>query len=169
MTPAAGNLAEPKPCLKETNTFTVTSLNAGTEYTFTFTNLDSKLQDTSSKISIVAETKKAEEAADTTSPQDVAGFKVEVEDLVATLKWKVSESKDVFGYFISYKEEKLKSGAIDTSDTSRSVLTESMPKNTVFLSPETKNYSISVKSGRSYTFTVKTVDTSGNESTGVTS
>lgn len=169
MTPAAGNLAEPKTCLKETNTFTVTSLNAGTEYTFTFTNLDSKLQDTSSKISIVAETKKAEEAADTTSPQDVAGFKVEVEDLVATLKWKVSESKDVFGYFISYKEEKLKSGAIDTSDTSRSVLTESMPKNTVFLSPETKNYSISVKSGRSYTFIVKTVDTSGNESTGVTS
>lgn len=86
--------------------------------------------------------------------------------MVATLKWKVSESKDVFGYFISYKEEKLKSGSIDTS---RSVLTESMPKNTVFLSPETKNYSISVKSGRSYTFTVKTVDTSGNESTGVTS
>lgn len=164
MTPAAGNLAEPKTCLKETNTFTVLSLNAGTEYTFTFTNLDSKQQETSSKISIVAETKTAEEAADTTLPQDVTGFKVEVEDLVATLKWKVSESKDVFGYFISYKEEKLKSGAID-----RSVLTESMPKNTVFLSPETKNYSISVKSGRSYTFTVKTVDTSGNESTGVTS
>lgn len=165
MTPAAGNLAEPKTCLKETNTFTVLSLNAGTEYTFTFTNLDSKQQETSSKISIVAETKTAEEAADTTPPQDVTGFKVEVEDLVATLKWKVSESKDVFGYFISYKEEKLKSGAIDT----RSALTESMPKNTVFLSPETKNYSISVKSGRSYTFTVKTVDTSGNESTGVTS
>lgn len=166
MTPAAGNLAKPEPCLKETNTFTVLSLNAGTEYTFTFTNLDSKQQETSSKISIVAETKTAEEAGDTTPPQDVTGFKVEVEDLVATLKWKVSESKDVFGYFISYKEEKLKSGAIDTS---RSVLTESMPKNTVFLSPETKNYSISVKSGRSYTFTVKTVDTSGNESTGVTS
>lgn len=166
MTPAAGNLAKPEPCSKETNTFTVTSLNAGTEYTFTFTNLDSKQQETSSKISIVAETKTAEEAADTTPPQDVTGFKVEVEDLVATLKWKVSESKDVFGYFISYKEEKLKSGSIDTS---RSVLTESMPKNTVFLSLETKNYSISVKSGRSYTFTVKTVDTSGNESAGVTS
>lgn len=166
MTPAAGNLAKPEPCSKETNTFTVTSLNAGTEYTFTFTNLDSKQQETSSKISIVAETKKAEEAVNTTPPQDVTGFKVEVEDLVATLKWKVSESKDVFGYFISYEEEKLKSGSIDTS---RSVLTESMPKNTVFLSPETKNYSISVKSGRSYTFTVKTVDTSGNESAGVTS
>lgn len=166
MTPAAGNLAKPEPCSKETNTFTVTSLNAGTEYTFTFTNLDSKQQDTSSKISIVAETKTAEEAADTTPPQDVTGFKVKVEDLVATLNWKVSESKDVFGYFISYKEEKLKSGSIDTS---RSALTESMPKNTVFVSPETKKYSISVKSGRSYTFTVKTVDTSGNESAGVTS
>lgn len=166
MTPAAGNLAKPEPCSKETNTFTVTSLNAGTEYTFTFTNLDSKQQDTSSKISIVAETKQAEEAADTTPPQDVTDFKVEVEDLVATLNWKVSESKDVFGYFISYKEEKLKSGSIDTS---RSALTESMPKNTVFVSPETKKYSISVKSCRSYTFTVKTVDTSGNESAGVTS
>lgn len=164
MTPAAGNLAEPT-CLKETNTFTVSSLNAGTEYTFTFTNLDSKQQDTSSKISIVAETKQAEEAADTTPPEDVTEFSVEVEDLVATLKWKVSKSEDVFGYFISYKEEKLKSDTIDT----RSALTESMPKNTVFVSPETKKYSISVKSGRSYTFTVKTVDTSGNESAGVTS
>lgn len=171
MSPAAGNLAEPKTCTKETNTFTVTSLNSNTEYTFTFTSLDSKQQETSEKTSIAIKTaqKSAEDSGDTTPPEDVTGFSVEVEDLVATLKWKVSKSEDVFGYFISYKEEKLKSGAIDTSDTSRSVLTESMPKNTVFLSPETKNYSISVKSGRSYTFTVKTVDTSGNESTGVTS
>lgn len=168
MSPAAGNLAEPKTCTKETNTFTVTSLNSNTEYTFTFTSLDSKQQETSEKTSIAIKTaqKSAEDSGDTTPPEDVTGFNIEVEDLVATLKWKVSESKDVFGYFISYKEEKLKSGSIDTS---RSVLTESMPKNTVFLSPETKKYSISVKSGRSYTFTVKAVDTSGNESKGVTS
>lgn len=136
MSPAAGNLAEPKTCTKETNTFTVTSLNSNTEYTFTFTSLDSKQQETSEKTSIAIKTaqKSAEDLGDTTSPQDVTGFKVEVEDLVATLKWKVSESKDVFGYFISYKEEKLKSGTIDT----RSALTESMPKNTVFVSPETK-------------------------------
>lgn len=167
MSPAAGNLAEPKTFTKETNTFTVTSLNSNTEYTFTFTSLDSKQQETSEKTSIAIKTaqKSAEDSGDTTSPQDVTGFKVEVEDLVATLKWKVSESKDVFGYFISYEEEKLKSGTIDT----RSALTESMPKNTVFVSPETKKYSISVKSGRSYTFTVKAVDTSGNESKGVTS
>lgn len=168
MSPAAGNLAEPKTCTKETNTFTVTSLNSNTEYTFTFTSLDSKQQETSEKTSIAIKTaqKSAEDSGDTTPPEDVTGFSVEVEDLVATLKWKVPKSEDVFGYFISYKEEKLKSGTIDTS---RSVLTESMPKNTVFVSPETKKYSISVKSGRSYTFTVKAVDTSGNESKGVTS
>lgn len=168
MSPAAGNLAEPKTCTKETNTFTVISLNSNTEYTFTFTSLDSKQQETSEKTSIAIKTaqKSAEDSGDTTPPEDVTGFSVEVEDLVATLKWKVSKSEDVFGYFISYEEEKLKSGTIDTS---RSVLTESMPKNTVFVSPETKKYSISVKSGRSYTFTVKAVDTSGNESAGVTS
>lgn len=166
MTPAAGNLKEPQICAKETNTFTVTGLNANTEYTFTFTSLDSNQQETSEETSITIKTaqKSAEDSGDTTPPEDVTGFSVEVEDLVATLKWKVSTSEDVFGYFISYKDEKLKSGTIDT----RSALTESMPKNTVFVSPETKKYSINVKSGRSYAFTVKTVDTSGNESAGIT-
>lgn len=168
MTPAAGNLAEPQICKKETNTFTVTGLDANTEYTFTFTSLDSNQKETSEKNSIAIKTaqKSAEDSGDTTPPEDVTGFSVEVEDLVATLKWKVSKSEDVFGYFISYKEEKLKSATIDTS---RSALTEAMPENTVFVSLETKKYSISVKSGRSYIFTVKTVDTSGNESSGVES
>lgn len=167
MTPVAGNLAEPQTCAKETNIFTVTGLNANTEYTFTFTSLDSNQQETSEKTSITIKTaeKSAEDSGDTTPPEDVTGFSVEVEDLVATLKWKVSKSEDVFGYFISYKDEKLKSGTIDT----RSALTESMPENTVFVSPETKKYSISVKSGHAYTFTLKTVDTSGNESSGVKS
>ncbi len=168
MSPAAGNLAEPQACPKETNTFTVTGLSADTEYTFTFTSLDSEQQETSEKTEIKIKTaeKTSEEPGDTTSPEDVTDFAVELEDLVATLKWKVSKSEDLFGYLISYEEEKLKSGTIDTS---RSVLTEAMAKNTVFVSPETKKYSISVKSGRSYIFTVKTVDTSGNESDGVKS
>ena len=167
MTPAAGDLAEPQTCAKETNIFTVTGLNANTEYTFTFTSLDSNQQETSEKTSITIKTaeKSAEDSGDTTPPEDVTEFSVEVEDLVATLKWKVSKSEDVFGYFISYKDEKLKSDTIDT----RSALTESMPENTVFVSPETKKYSISVKSGHAYTFTLKTVDTSGNESSGVKS
>lgn len=168
MSPAAGNLAEPQACPKETNTFTVTGLSADTEYTFTFTSLDSEQQKTSEKTEIKIKTaqKASEEPGDTTPPEDVTDFGVELEDLVATLKWKVSKSEDLFGYLISYEEEKLKSGTIDAS---RSVLTEAMAKNTVFVSPETKKYSISVKSGRSYIFTVKTVDTSGIESDGVKS
>ncbi|GEM_PF-731234 len=168
MSPAAGNLAEPQACPKETNTFTVTGLSADTEYTFTFTSLDSEQQETSEKTEIKIKTaeKASEEPGDTTPPEDVTDFAVELEDLVATLKWKVSKSEDLFGYLISYEEEKLKSGTIDAS---RSVLTEAMAKNTVFVSPETKKYSISVKSGRFYIFTIKTVDTSGNESDGVKS
>lgn len=168
MSPAAGNLAEPQACPKETNTFTVTGLSADTEYTFTFTSLDSEQQKTSEKTEIKIKTaqKASEEPGDTTPPENVTDFGVELEDLVATLKWKVSKSEDLFGYLISYEEEKLKSGTIDAS---RSVLTEAMAKNTVFVSPETKKYSISVKSGRAYIFTVKTVDTSGNESDGVKS
>ncbi len=160
-------MKEPQTCTKETNTFTVTGLTAVTEYTFTFTSLDSKQQETSEKISITIKTaeKPAEDSGDTTPPEDVTGLKSSLEDLVVTLKWTDSESEDVFGYFISYKDEKLKS---DTIDTSRSVFTEAMSKNTVFVSPKTEKYSISVKSGRSYTFTVKTVDTSGNESNGLT-
>ena len=106
MTPAAGNLAEPQTCAKETNIFTVTGLNANTEYTFTFTSLDSNQHETSEKTSITIKTaqKSAEDSGDTTPPEDVTGFSVEVEDLVATLKWKVSKSEDVFGYFISYKD-----------------------------------------------------------------
>ncbi len=168
MSPAAGNLAEPQACPKETNTFTVTGLSADTEYSFTFTSLDSEQQETSEKTEIKIKTaeKASEEPGDTTPPEDVTDFGVELEDLVATLKWKVSKSEALFGYLISYEEEKLKSGTIDAS---RSVLTEAMAKNTVFVSPETKKYSISVKSGCFYIFTIKTVDTSGNESDGVKS
>lgn len=168
MSPAAGNLTEPQICEKETNTFTVTGLDASTEYTFTFTSLDSNQQETSEKnlITIRTTDKSSEEPGDTTPPEDVTKLKSSVENLVVTLKWTDSVSEDVFGYLISYKEEKLKSGTIDTS---RSVLTEPMSKNTVFVSPKTEKYSISVKSGRSYIFTVKTVDTSGNESDGVKS
>lgn len=168
MIPVAGNLKEPQTCAKGTNSFTVTGLDANTEYTFTFTSLDSKQQETSEKtsFSITTAQKSAEYSGDTTAPEDVTGLKLSLEDLVVTLKWNDSASDDVFGYFISYKDEKLESVTIDTS---RSVFAEAMAKNTVFVSPKTEKYSISVKSGRSYTFTVKTVDTSGNESDGATS
>ena len=171
MSPAAGNLATAQTCSKETNTFTVTGLDSATKYTFTFTSLNNKQEETSEKATISITTAKSSSTestdetpteTDTTAPEDITKLKYSIEDLVVTLSWKVSVSDDVFGYLISYEKEK-----IATIEASRSVLSEAMKKNTVFVSPETKEYSTSVKAGSSYTFTVKTVDVNGNISDGV--
>ena len=171
MEPAEGNLATPKTCSKESNTFTATGLKSGTDYKFTFISLDSNNKDTDKTTTISIKTPESpENPGETPSspenpPEDVSDFKVKVEDLVATLSWKKSSSENIFGYFISYERKKIEIGSLNTV---RSVLTESMPKNTVFVSPDFKEYSMDVKAGNSYTFTVKTVGVTGIESNGVT-
>lgn len=166
MEPAEGNLATPKTCSKESNTFTATGLKSGTDYKFTFISLDSNNKDTdkTTTISITTAGSEVPESPEN-SPEDVSGFKVKVEDLVATLSWKKSSSENIFGYFISYEKKEIEIGSLNTA---RSVLTVSMPKNTVFVSPDFKEYSMDVKAGNSYTFTVKTVGVTGIESNGVT-
>lgn len=176
MEPAEGNLKTPKICQKESNTFTATGLKSGANYKFSFTSLDSNSKDTDKRttISITTADSEAPESPENpgetpssreNSPEDVSDFKVKVEDLVATLSWKKSSSENIFGYFISYEKKEIK---IELLNTARSVLTEAMPKNTVFVSPDSKKYSMDVKAGNSYTFTVKTVGVTGIESKGVT-
>ena len=169
MEPAEGNLTTPKTCSKESNTFTVTGLKSGTNYNFTFTSLDSNNQDTdkTATLSITTSVSESPESPGETpsAPEDVSDFKVKVEDLVATLSWKKSSSENIFGYLISYEKKEIK---IESLNTARSVLTEAMPKNTVFVSPDFKEYSMNVKAGNSYTFTLKTVGVTGIESNGVT-
>lgn len=170
MEPAEGNLTAPKTCSKESNTFTVTGVKSGTKYNFTFTSLDSNNQDTdkTATLSITTSVSESPESPGETpsAPEDVSDFKVKVEDLVATLSWKKSSSENIFGYLISYEKKEIK---IESLNTARSVLTEAMPKNTVFVSPDFKEYSMDVKAGNSYTFTVKTVGVTGIESNGNTS
>lgn len=176
MEPAEGNLETPKICQKESNTFTATGLKSGANYKFSFISLDSNSKDidkitTISITTAVSEVPESPENPGETpsspenSPEDVSDFKVKVEDLVATLSWKKSSSENIFGYFISYEKKEIK---IESLNTARSVLTEAMPKNTVFVSPDFKEYSMEVKAGNSYTFTVKTVGVTGIESNGVT-
>ena len=169
MEPAEGNLAEPKTCQKDSNTFTATGLKSGTNYKFSFISLDSNSKDTD-KITTISITTAVSEASESPEspenpPEDVSDFKVKVEDLVATLSWKKSSSENIFGYFISYEKKEIEIGSLNTA---RSVLTEAMPKNTVFVSPDFKEYSMDVKAGNSYTFTVKTVGVTGIESNGAT-
>lgn len=170
MEPAEGNLTTPKTCSKESNTFTVSGLKSGTNYNFTFTSLDSNNKDTdkTATLSITTSVSESPESPGETpsAPEDVSDFKVKVEDLVATLSWKKSSSENIFGYLISYEKKEIK---IESLNTARSVLTEAMPKNTVFVSPDFKEYSMDVKAGNSYTFTVKTVGVTGIESNGKTS
>lgn len=180
MEPAEGNLTTPKTCQKESNTFTATGLKSGASYKFSFISLDSNSKDTD-KITTISITtavseapespEKPENPGETPSspenpPEDVSDFKVKVEDLVATLSWKKSSSENIFGYFISYEKKAIEIGTLNTA---RSVLTEAMPTNTVFVSPDFKEYSMDVKAGNSYTFTVKTVGVTGIESNGITS
>lgn len=179
MEPAEGNLTTPKTCQKESNTFTATGLKSGANYKFSFISLDSNSKDTdkittisiTTAVSEVPESpEKPENPGETPSspenpPEDVSDFKVKVEDLVATLSWKKSSSENIFGYFISYEKKAIEIGTLNTA---RSVLTEAMPTNTVFVSPDFKEYSMDVKAGNSYTFTVKTVGVTGIESNGVT-
>lgn len=179
MEPAEGNLTTPKTCQKDSNTFTATGLKSGASYKFSFISLDSNSKDTD-KITTISITtavseapespEKPENPGETPSspenpPEDVSDFKVKVEDLVATLSWKKSSSENIFGYFISYEKKAIEIGTLNTA---RSVLTEAMPTNTVFVSPDFKEYSMDVKAGNSYTFTVKTVGVTGIESNGVT-
>lgn len=180
MEPAEGNLTTPKTCQKDSNTFTATGLKSGASYKFSFISLDSNSKDTD-KITTISITtavseapespEKPENPGETPSspenpPEDVSDFKVKVEDLVATLSWKKSSSENIFGYFISYEKKAIEIGPLNTA---RSVLTGAMPTNTVFVSPDFKEYSMDVKAGNSYTFTVKTVGVTGIESNGVTS
>lgn len=178
MEPAEGNLTTPKTCQKDSNTFTATGLKSGANYKFSFISLDSNSKDTDKKTTISITTavsevpespEKPENPGETPSspenpPKDVSDFNVKVEDLVATLSWKESSSENIFGYFVSYEKK-----AIEISSLTRSVLTEAMPTNTVFVSPDCKEYSMDVKAGNSYTFTVKTVGVTGIESNGITS
>lgn len=180
MEPAEGNLTTPITCQKESNTFTATGLKSGASYKFSFISLDSNSKDTD-KITTISITtavseapespEKPENPGETPSspenpPEDVSDFKVKVEDLVATLSWKKSSSENIFGYFISYEKKAIEIGTLNTA---RSVLTGAMPTNTVFVSPDFKEYSMDVKAGNSYTFTVKTVGVTGIESNGITS
>lgn len=180
MEPAEGNLTTPKTCQKDSNTFTATGLKSGANYKFSFISLDSNSKDTDKKTTISIATavsevpespEKPENPGETPSspenpPKDVSDFNVKVEDLVATLSWKESSSENIFGYFVFYEKKAIEIGPLNTA---RSVLTEAMPTNTVFVSPDFKEYSMDVKAGNSYTFTVKTVGVTGIESNGITS
>ena len=159
MSPAEGTLSSPKICEKTEKTLLVEGLQANTEYSFTFTALDSEskpgLETTTIKIKTLETT-----PADKTAPAEVTDLKLKISDGIAKLTWKDSVSDDVFGYEISYESNKI-------DYASRSTFS-AMAENTVFVSPKTQKYEFEVETGKEYSFTIKAVDTSGNKTNGIT-
>lgn len=159
MSPAEGTLSSPKICEKTKKTLLVEGLKANTEYSFTFTALDSESKPGSETTTIKIKTLETT-PADKTPPEEVTNLKLKVADGIAKLTWKDSVSDDVFGYEISYESNKIVYASRSTFSA--------MAENTVFVSPKTQKYEFEVETGKEYSFTIKTVDTSGNKSKGIT-
>ena len=98
-----------------------------------------------------------EVSVDTTAPADVTNL---VATNIATsvlLEWKDAQDADIFGYEVSWDK---------TIPVNRSV---SMEANSMMIAPKTQGcYVSNLEIGESYTFTVKSVDLSGNKSAGQT-
>lgn len=159
MSPAEGTLSSPKICEKTEKTLLVEGLKANTEYSFTFTALDSESKPGSETTTIKIKTLETT-PADKTPPEEVTDLELKVADGIVKLTWKDSVSDDVFGYEISYESNKI-------DYASRSTFS-AMAENTVFVSPGTQKYEFEVETGKEYSFTIKAVDTSGNKTNGIT-
>ena len=114
------------------------------------------------KISIkekkVVETKIVDKKADETAPADVTNFVAAAKDSRVLLTWTEAADEDVYGYEVTYSG----TGAINR------VLLPAMNEKTMMVGKGAGGcYVNGLTNGTEYTFTVKTVDTSGNKSTGV--
>lgn len=96
--------------------------------------------------------------ADEVAPADVTNLKATPKESRVLLTWTDAADEDVYGYGVSYS----------TADAGRVVL-PALEKNAFIVAKGLGGtYVPNLTNGTEYTFTVKTVDTSGNKSQGVT-
>ncbi len=94
---------------------------------------------------------------DTTAPADVTELTATNKDASVLLTWTDATDADIYGYEVTWN----KNAPINRS--------AAMESNSMMVAPGAKGCYISnLTNGTEYTFTVKTVDTSGNKSAGVT-
>ena len=97
------------------------------------------------------------ETLDTTVPADVTELAAAAKDSSVVLKWKDATDEDIFGYLVSWKAE----------STGRALV--ALEKDSLIASKGQQGCVVTgLTNGTKYTFTVKTMDTSGNTSGGVT-
>lgn len=151
MEPKAGTLASPKKCAATEKTLLVEGLNANTEYSFTFTALDSEQKLGSETTTLKIKTASASEPViDSTAPSEVTEIEAVAGDGSVMLTWKNPSDEDFYGVQISAEpaEGTLENSVVVTSNT----------------------FTVSgLKNGTAYTFTLKSIDRSLNVSEGTSS
>ena len=132
----------------------IRGLNNGTEYTFSLFALD-KTHNEAQKVELKAA---PVDSSDMSPPAEVTGLKSVATAGRIGLSWNDPKDEDLFGIEITCKE---------SSAMTRSLA--KMEEKSVFAAPGLQYIEVpNLANGTEYTFTVKTMDTSGNKSSGVT-
>ena len=153
VTPAEGTLKNPVILGGEVTNLTVSGLTIGSEYTFKVETFDTSLNYSKGTEKAVT----VSDTADYTAPAEVESLTAVNTDASVLLTWKDPSDSDLFGIEITY-----------TAGTSSRAVS-SMEEGSVFIAPKTESAKITgLTNGTAYTFTVKTMDLSGNKSVGVT-
>lgn len=152
MSPAEGTLKNAVTLGKDVTSLDVSGLEIGVEYTFTVKAFDTSLnysEGASAKATV-------SDTSDKTAPANVKNLVATNKDGSVLLTWKDATDEDVFGYEVTWNQSK---------PINRSA---AMDANSMMVAPGSEGCFISnLTNGTEYTFTVKSVDTSGNKSEGV--
>ena len=155
--PAAGSLTNPVYLSAEKGkamSFTAEGLSNGTAYTFTVKTIDKALNK-SAGVS-TAEAVKPIDTSDKTPPAEVENLQAEALAGAIRLTWQDPADEDLWGIEITSQQKIV----------TRSVAP--LPENAILVAKGEQSRKLSnLTVGQSYTFTIKTIDNSGNKSAGI--
>ncbi len=152
MLPSEGSLQNPVMLEKNITNLNVTGLTVGKEYIFVVKIADENLNFSKGAIKKV----KVEENSDKTPPADVTELTATNKDASVLLTWVDAKDEDIYGYEVTWNQ---------TTPINRSSVIETT---SMMIAPGAKGcLIINLINDTEYTFTVKSVDTSGNKSQGV--
>ena len=151
MNPPEGTLKNAVILEKEVTSFEVSGLENGKEYTFMIKTFDTSLnysKETIESVSVI-------DTSDKTAPAEVTELAATNKDSSVLLTWKDATDNDILGYEVSWDK---------STPINRTIV---MKSNSIIVAPGSQGCYISnLLNGTKYTFTVKSLDTSGNKSEG---
>ena len=158
--PVAGSLTNPvylSAVKGAAGSFMAEGLTGGQEYTFTVKTIDKTLNvGTAVTVKATPQSTGGGGVADTTAPAEVGNLQAEALAGAIRLTWQDPADADLWGIEIT-SEQKI---------VTRSIAP--IPENAIFVAKGQQSRKISnLTVGQSYTFTIKTIDNSGNKSAGI--